>query len=84
MHTKGQISSPYRQKILNYLKSLLHDFNIIVMGYGGWEDIFMDAFEEHTENSLDASLVRWCCFEDHPPAHLPAAYTSLYKNNIFY
>ncbi|OUJ69402.1 P-loop NTPase [Hymenobacter crusticola] len=59
MHTPGQLTAP-RPRLKESLKSILHKHTLIVVAYGGWDDIFAQALSEAVQDSATDINVLWC------------------------
>ncbi|PRB14752.1 SIR2 family protein [Microbacterium sp. MYb62] len=56
----NQIAAP-RAKLEELLSALFTDANVLVLGYGGWEDSFMRVLERHAASpSVLSAEVVWC------------------------
>ncbi|HDG1683126.1 TPA: SIR2 family protein [Kluyvera ascorbata] len=65
MHSTNQLSV-LRPKIESSIKNVLSDSKLYVLGYAGWDDIFLQALASIV-NEYDASYnIRWAFFESVP------------------
>src|SRR5262245_19271858 len=62
LHTPEDLMQP-RPQLLNSLKRLLGSSTVVVMGYSGWDDLFMDALREILADPGAAPEVMWCFYE---------------------
>ncbi|UOQ50868.1 P-loop NTPase [Hymenobacter cellulosivorans] len=59
MHTPGQLTAP-RPRLKESLKSILHKHTLVVVAYGGWDDIFAAALAEAVQDNATDINVLWC------------------------
>ena len=65
MHSTNQLSA-LRPKIASSIKNVLSDSKLYVLGYAGWDDIFLQALGSIV-NDADASYnIRWAFYESVP------------------
>ena len=61
LHTAAQLENP-RPKLKRWLGQVLHDHVVLVLGYGGWQDVFTRTLLElAAEQSIEQ--VFWCLHE---------------------
>ena len=64
MHTKTQLES-VRPKVKESIKKILSECSsLYVIGYGGWEDIFIESLKEIVEEFNATYNIRWAFFTD--------------------
>ncbi|MCS3402522.1 SIR2 family protein [Pantoea sp. B566] len=62
LHTPKQLSSK-RPQLKSSLSRLLKDTTLVVIAYGGWDDIFVEALQDIAyDNSVNADVI-WAFFE---------------------
>lgn len=65
MHTKAQLES-IRPKVKESIKTILSECSsLYVVGYGGWEDIFIGSLKEIVEEFNATYNIRWAFFTNH-------------------
>lgn len=62
LHTPAQLLQP-RKKLRNSLADLLNNCTVVVIGYGGWDDIFNQAIIEVVNNDISYPDIVWTFFE---------------------
>ena len=64
MHTKAQLES-IRPKVKESIKAILSECtSLYVLGYGGWEDIFIGSLKEIVEEFDATYNIRWAFYTD--------------------
>lgn len=65
MHTKNQLTA-LRPKIESSIKQVLYESKLYVLGYAGWDDVFLQSLTSIV-NDYDASYnIRWAFYEPVP------------------
>ncbi|WP_105180615.1 SIR2 family protein [Pseudoalteromonas sp. T1lg21] len=63
LHTYNQLNFK-RVQLINSLKKILRNKTLFVIGYGGWEDVFINALKEVAEDDdVDLNII-WAFFEN--------------------
>jgi hypothetical protein len=65
LHTPTQLSGP-RPRLKSYLKRLLTERTLVVLGYGGWDDVITEALRESADEAPGHISVLWCFHEQDP------------------
>jgi len=78
LHTPAQLQSP-RPKLKASLQRLLRSHLLIVIAYGGWDDVFTNALTELLHDNQTEVDVLWGFFETNP-AFIQAQYKNLLEN----
>lgn len=63
LHLPQHLSAP-RDKLLGSLRELLSGHVVLVVGYGGWEDAFMQALSQVIDQPETPVNVLWCMYGD--------------------
>jgi hypothetical protein len=77
LHTVSQLSSP-RPKLKAALQRLLHQRTLLVVAYGGWDDIFSSALYDHLVDDNAQCTILWC-FRETDPSTLNVRYAALFE-----
>ena len=78
LHTPDQLVSE-RARLTASLKRLLQEHLVIVVGYGGWDDVFTSAFAELLDDDMATPDVLWC-FHEHEQLVVEARYARMLKS----
>lgn len=65
LHTPGALTIE-RAALQRSLARLYDEVTLVVMGYGGWDDVLMTALAELAEDVGTKAEVLWCFYEDDP------------------
>lgn len=63
LHTPGALTLE-RTTLQRSLARLYDEVTLVVMGYGGWDDVLMTALADLTEDVGTKAEVLWCFYED--------------------
>jgi hypothetical protein len=66
LHTKLQITAK-RPKLQTSLNKLMEDCEVVVLGYGGWDDVLLKALQNLANDS--EFNIHWCFNEPEPEQH---------------
>lgn len=78
LHTPAQLSSP-RPQLRHSLQNLLRGHKLLVVAYGGWDDIFVHSLLDLLNNNEAKIDVLWC-FWDSDPARVQASHEALLRS----
>lgn len=65
LHTFGQLNHP-RPQVRSSIRRLLEQTTVVVLGYGGWEDMFMSAVSDLGEDDNATPDIVWCFYSRDP------------------
>ena len=61
LHTFGQLTND-RSQIRNSIRRLIEKTTVVVLGYGGWKDMFMAAVREIADDKDATPDIAWCFY----------------------
>jgi len=62
LHTQQQLNQP-RPQLLGFLCDLLRRFRLVVIGYGGWDDLFSSAAAQVAQEQYSSVDIVWCFYD---------------------
>ena len=65
LHTPGALTAS-RPVLERALARLYEDVTLVVIGYGGWDDVLMQALSNLTQDASSRPDVLWCFYESDP------------------